>query len=149
MALRRLQKEIADIAKDTDAPTNCSAGLHNNDLFNWQATIIGPEKTPYEGGVFSLRISFPADYPFKPPKITFETKIYHPNINANGSICLDILKDKWSPALNTIKILLSICSLMADPNPNDPLVPEIARLYKSNITEFNRVAKEYTEKYAV
>jgi ubiquitin-conjugating enzyme E2 D/E len=149
MAIRRLQKEISDMEKDTDAATNCSAGLYNNDLFNWQATIIGPDETPYEGGVFSLKIAFPADYPFKPPKITFETKIYHPNINASGGICLDILKDQWSPALNTTKVLLSICSLMADPNPNDPLVPEIARLYKSNKDEFNRIAKEHTEKYAV
>ena len=149
MAIRRLQKEISDMEKDTDAATNCSAGLYNNDLFNWQATIIGPDETPYEGGVFSLKIAFPADYPFKPPKITFETRIYHPNINASGGICLDILKDQWSPALNTTKVLLSICSLMADPNPSDPLVPEIARLYNSNRSEFNRVAKEYTEKYAV
>lgn len=149
MAIRRLQKEISDMEKDTDAATNCSAGLYNNDLFNWQATIIGPDETPYEGGVFSLKIAFPADYPFKPPKITFDTKIYHPNINATGGICLDILKDQWSPALNTTKVLLSICSLMADPNPSDPLVPEIARLYKSNRVEFNRIAKEHTEKYAV
>ena len=149
MAIRRLQKEISDMEKDTDAATNCSAGLYNNDLFNWQATIIGPDETPYEGGVFSLKIAFPADYPFKPPKITFETKIYHTNINASGGICLDILKDQWSPALNTTKVLLSICSLMADPNPSDPLVPEIALLYNSNRSEFNRVAKEYTEKYAV
>ena len=149
MAIRRLQKEISDMEKDTDAATNCSAGLYNNDLFNWQATIIGPDETPYEGGVFSLKIAFPADYPFKPPKITFDTKIYHPNINASGGICLDILKDQWSPALNTTKVLLSICSLMADPNPSDPLVPEIARLYNSNRAEFNRIAKEYTEKYAV
>ena len=149
MALRRLQKELADIIKDTDAATNCSAGLHNNDIFNWQATIIGPDETPYEGGVFSLKISFPADYPFKPPKITFDTKIYHPNINSSGGICLDILKDQWSPALNITKVLLSICSLMADPNPSDPLVPEIARLYISNRSEFNRLAKEYTLKYAV
>jgi ubiquitin-conjugating enzyme E2 D/E len=149
MAIRRLQKEISDMEKDTDAATNCSAGLYNNDLFNWQATIIGPDETPYEGGVFSLKIAFPSDYPFKPPKITFETRIYHPNINASGGICLDILKDQWSPALNTTKVLLSICSLMADPNPNDPLVPEIARLYKSNRVEFNRIAKEHTEKYAV
>ena len=69
MAIRRLQKEISDMEKDTDAATNCSAGLYNNDLFNWQATIIGPDETPYEGGVFSLKIAFPADYPFKPPKL--------------------------------------------------------------------------------
>ena len=146
MALKRLQKELTEMEKD--APINCSAGLiNNNDLFNWQATIIGPTETPYEGGIFNLKILFPVDYPFKPPKITFETKIYHPNINSTGGICLDILKDQWSPALNIIKVLLSICSLLADPNPDDPLVPEIAQIYKTNKAEFNRIAREHTLKY--
>ncbi len=146
MALKRLQKEVSEIQKDT--PVNCSAGPNNNDLFNWEATIIGPTETPYEGGIFKLKILFPADYPFKPPKITFETPIYHPNINANGGICLDILKDQWSPALNITKVLLSICSLLDEPNPDDPLMPEIAQLFKSNKAEFNRLAREHTIKYA-
>jgi len=147
MAIRRLQKELIEIKKDT--PANCSAGLINpDDLFIWQATIIGPTETPYEGGMFNLRIFFPPDYPFKPPKITFQTRIYHPNINSNGEICLDILKTQWSPALSLTKILLSICSLLADPNPNDPLMPEIAKIYKTNIEEFNRIAREHTINYA-
>lgn len=146
MALKRLQKEVTEIQKDT--PVNCSAGPNNNDLFNWEATIIGPTETPYEGGIFRLKILFPADYPFKPPKITFETPIYHPNINSNGGICLDILKDQWSPALNITKVLLSICSLLDEPNPDDPLVPEIAQLFKSNKAEFNRLAREHTIKHA-
>lgn len=146
MSLKRLQKEVTEMQKDT--PANCSAGPNNNDLFNWEATIIGPTETPYEGGIFKLKILFPADYPFKPPKITFETRIYHPNINANGGICLDILKDQWSPALNITKVLLSICSLLDEPNPNDPLMPEIAQLFKSNKAEFNRIAREHTIQYA-
>ena len=146
MALKRLQKEVTEMQKDT--PANCSAGPNNNDLFNWEATIIGPTETPYEGGIFKLKILFPADYPFKPPKITFETRIYHPNINANGGICLDILKDQWSPALNITKVLLSICSLLDEPNPDDPLMPEIAQLFKSNRAEFNRIAREHTIQYA-
>ena len=95
MSIKRLQRELLEIEKDT--PANCSAGLVNqNDLFTWQATIIGPTETPYEGGMFNLKILFPCDYPFKPPKITFETRIYHPNINSNGGICLYILKDQWN-----------------------------------------------------
>ena len=147
MSIKRLQRELAEIEKDT--PTNCSAGLVNpDDLFTWQATIIGPTETPYEGGMFNLIILFPTDYPFKPPKISFTTRIYHPNINNTGGICLDILKDQWSPALSITKVLLSICSLLSDPNPDDPLAPEIANIYKTNKEEFNKIAREYTVKYA-
>lgn len=146
MALKRLQKELLEMEKD--APANCSAGLITDDLFTWQATIIGPTETPYEGGIFNLKILFPADYPFKSPKITFETRIYHPNINSTGAICLDILKDQWSPALSITKVLLSICSLLSDPNPNDPLSPEIANIYKTDKAQFDKNAREYTLKYA-
>src|ERR1700744_4433302 len=112
------------------------------------ATIMGPAKTPYENGVFNLEIQFPPDYPFKPPKIRFTTKVYHCNINSSGGICLDILKDNWSPALTISKVLLSICSLFSDPNPDDPLVPEIAKLYKTNRKQHDANALEWTRKYA-
>ena len=107
---------------------------------------MGPPDSPYQGGVFFLNINFPPDYPFKPPKVTFTTKIYHPNVNSNGSICLDILNAQWSPALTTSKVILSICSLLTDPNPDDPLVPEIARIYKTDISKYNATAKEWTQK---
>jgi ubiquitin-protein ligase len=119
-----------------------------NVVFHWQAIILGPSDSPYAGGVFVLNISFPNDYPFKPPKINFMTPIYHPNINEKGGICLDILKDNWSPALTISKVLLSICSLLTDPNPDDPLVPEIARLYKTDRARYESVAREHTRKYA-
>ena len=128
---------------------NCTAGPVNpSDIYNWKGTIIGPEKSPYEGGLFELAISFPIEYPFKPPKVQFLTKVYHPNINSAGGICLDILKDAWVPSLTIGKVLLSISSLLTDPNPKDPLVPEIAELYVRNRAEFNRVAREYTQQYA-
>ena len=137
MALKRIQKELTDFNKDP--PANCSAGpTTESDLFHWQATIMGPADSPFQGGVFFLNVHFPTDYPFKPPKITFTNRIYHPNINSNGSICLDILKDQWSPALTISKVLLSISSLLTDANPDDPLVPEIAN-----------TAKEWTKKYAM
>lgn len=147
MALKRINKELQDLGRDP--PAQCSAGPVGDDLFHWQATIMGPPDSPYQGGVFFLTIHFPTDYPFKPPKVAFTTRIYHPNINSNGSICLDILRSQWSPALTISKVLLSICSLLCDPNPDDPLVPEIARLYKTDREKYNELAREWTRKYAM
>lgn len=147
MALKRIQKELSDLQRDP--PAQCSAGPVGDDLFHWQATIMGPSDSPYQSGVFFLTIHFPTDYPFKPPKVAFTTKIYHPNINSNGSICLDILRSQWSPALTVSKVLLSICSLLCDPNPDDPLVPEIAHTYKADREKYNKLAREWTQKYAM
>jgi ubiquitin-conjugating enzyme E2 D/E len=141
-ALRRLQRELREI--QTDPPMNVSAGCVGTDMFHWEATIIGPEGSPYSGGIFRLDIHFPTDYPFRPPKIKFLTKVYHPNINSQGFICMDILKDAWSPALTISRVLLSICSLLNEPNPDDPLVPEIAYLYKTNRKAFEANARRMT-----
>ena len=145
-ALRRIQKEIKDF-KD-DPPANCSAGPADEDIFHWTATLMGPNDSPYMNGVFFLDITFPETYPFKPPKVFFKTKIYHPNINSAGGICLDILKTAWTPALTIAKLLLSICSLLTDPNPDDPLVPAIAKIYKENLPRYNRKARLWTSLYA-
>ena len=146
MSSARIQKEFKALEKDP--PSNCSAGPEGDDLTKWTGTIIGPTGTPYEGGVFRLAIEFPDDYPFKPPKVRFLTKVYHPNINSQGIICLDILKHEWSPALTIKSVLLSISSLLTDPNPDDPLAGDVARVYKSNRGEYERVAREWTQQYA-
>lgn len=146
MAAQRISKELDNLTKDP--PANCSAGPVGDDIFHWQATLMGPGESPFEGGVFFLDINFPTDYPYKPPRITFSTKIYHPNINSSGGICLDILKDQWSPALTISKVLISICSLLDDPNPDDPLVPSIAELYKRDKAEYFLKAKTYTLQFA-
>jgi ubiquitin-conjugating enzyme E2 D/E len=146
--IKRIQKELQEITRDP--PFNCSAGLAGNgsDLMKWNATIIGPTGSPYEGGVFHLDIEFTKEYPFKPPLVRFITPILHCNINNNGGICLDILKNNWSPALTISKLLLSICSLMDDANPDDPLIPDLAKLYKTNRIEYNRIVREHTHKFA-
>ena len=146
MALRRITKELKDI--EENPPANCSAGPIADDLFKWNATISGPSDSAYDGGVFFLNVQFPQDYPFKPPKIKFTTKVYHCNVNDKGGICLSTLRDDWSPALTISKVLLSICSLLTDPNPDDPLVPERAKLYKTNREKYDKLAREWTQKYA-
>lgn len=144
--IKRIMKELEELKKEP--PANCSAGPINDDMYEWQATIMGPENSPFKGGIFYLKISFPSDYPFKPPRCQFLTKIYHPNVNSHGSICLDILKENWSPALTISKLLLSICSLMDDPNPDDPLMIDIADMYKNNREEYNVTAATWTQLYA-
>ncbi|MFT7811410.1 ubiquitin-conjugating enzyme E2 E1-like isoform X4 [Arapaima gigas] len=125
-----------------------SAGPKGDNIYEWRSTILGPPGSVYEGGVFFLDIAFTPDYPFKPPKVTFRTRIYHCNINSQGVICLDILKDNWSPALTISKVLLSICSLLTDCNPADPLVGSIATQYTTNRAEHDRIAKQWTKRYA-
>jgi ubiquitin-conjugating enzyme E2 D/E len=146
MALTRIRKELRII--QDEANENVSAGPSGDNMFEWDAMIIGPTKTPYEGGMFRLKIYFPADYPFKSPKVIFTTKIYHPNINSGGIICLDILKTQWSPALTISKVLLSVCSLLNDPNPNDPLMPEIATQYIQNRAKYEEAARQWTLQFA-
>lgn len=145
--MRRLKKELEEIRNDP--PSNCSAGPIGDDMYNWEATIIGPSDSPYSGGIFKLKLQFCDDFPFKPPKVKFITKILHPNIDCYGNICLDILNKNWSPVLNVTKLLLSISSLLTDPNPDDPLDAEVAYIYKNDNQKFVKMARNYTLKHAI
>ncbi len=138
-ALKRLQKEfktITDLQKQgTD--TGWSAGPVNEDLFKWKGFLFGPEKSPFEGGVFEIQINFPTDYPIKAPVVTFVTVPYHPNVYTNGKICLDILADQWTAALQIDQLLQSIRSLLTDPNPSSPANPDAANLYSQNRAKYD------------
>ena len=146
-ALKRIQKELAEFNKEP--PEGFSAGPEDeSDMFKWVASITGPEESPYEGGTFNLSMEFPKDFPFKPPKVEFTTKVYHPNVKSTGTICLDILKDAWSPDISVSKILLAIQNLLINPNIEHPLEPEIANQYKDNRKAYDETAKQWTEQYA-
>ena len=144
---KRIGHELAEIS--LDPPKFCSAGPKDDDnMYDWVATVRGPEGSPYENGTFFLDIHFPNDYPFKPPRVTFRTRVYHCNVSSSGQICLDILKDQWSPALTISKVLLSIGSLLTDANPSDPLVQSIATEYMHNREKHDQTARAWVQKYA-
>ena len=146
--LKRIHSELIDLGRDP--PANCAAGpIDEMDLHHWQATIIGPEDSPYAGGLFFLDIQFPNDYPWRPLRCNFITKIYHPNIDENGAISLVILRDQWSPGLTISKVLVSIFFLMSDAKPDDPYAPEIALIYKTDRPRYEANAAEWTRKYAM
>ncbi|KAL0095011.1 ubiquitin-conjugating enzyme [Phycomyces blakesleeanus] len=147
MALKRIQRELAEITKSP--PEGISATTVDEDLFNWRATINGPPNSVYKGGVFHLTIVFSHDYPFKPPIIKFITKIYHPNIDNDGSICIDLLKaDVWKPATKVHQVLGAIAYILEHPNPDDALVASVAEVYNTNQAKFVKLAQENVKKYA-
>jgi ubiquitin-conjugating enzyme E2 C len=98
------------------APGISAFPVDPSDMLKWRATITGPDDTPYAKLNFKLSLVFPTNYPFSPPVVLFRTPIYHPNFDFSGRICLDILKDKWTPSYNVQTILLSLQSLLGEPN---------------------------------
>ncbi|OXB70575.1 UNVERIFIED_CONTAM: hypothetical protein H355_002708 [Colinus virginianus] len=146
----RLSRELSMLSAEPPPGISCwQSGARLDEL---RAQIIGAADTPYEKGIFNLEIVVPERYPFEPPKIRFLTPIYHPNIDSAGRICLDVLKlppkGAWRPSLNISTLLTSIQLLMAEPNPDDPLMADISSEYKYNKQLFLLNAKEWTEKYA-
>ncbi|KAH7860833.1 hypothetical protein Vadar_018538 [Vaccinium darrowii] len=143
---RRIIKETQRLLSEPAPGISASPSEDNMRYFN--VMILGPSQSPYEGGVFKLELFLPEEYPMAAPKVRFLTKIYHPNIDKLGRICLDILKDKWSPALQIRTVLLSIQALLSAPNPDDPLSENIAKHWKTNEAEAVETAKEWTRLYA-
>ncbi|KAK9895347.1 ubiquitin-conjugating enzyme [Cystobasidium minutum MCA 4210] len=143
---KRIIKETERLV--ADSPPGISAIPHDDNLRYFDVVIDGPSDSAFEGGKFKLELFLPEEYPMGAPKVRFMTKIYHPNIDKLGRICLDILKDKWSPALQIRTVLLSIQALLSAPNPDDPLNNECAQHYKQNLLDAQRVSREWTQKYA-
>lgn len=138
--IRRVTKDIKECIEN-----GIDIEYNDKDTTNISCHIYGPSDSEYEGGVFKLAIEFSNNYPFNAPNIKFIDKIYHPNISTAGQICLDILKDKWSPALSFYNVLISIQSLLSDPNPDSPLNCEAANLYRTNKKEYFKICRKYIE----
>lgn len=143
---KRIQKETMNLASDPSPGINAEPDKDNYRYF--KIMMMGPEGTPYEGGTYKLELFLPEHYPMEPPKVRFLTKIYHPNIDKLGRICLDILKDKWSPALQIRTVLLSIQALLSSPEPNDPLDTTVADHFKNNLSDAESTAREWNRLYA-
>lgn len=146
----RIRKELKDCAAAAGDDSVVQASLvEESNILHWKGQIKGPMGTPYEGGTFKIDIVLPSDYPFVPPKMKFDTKIWHPNISSeSGAICLDILKNEWSPALTIRTALISLQALMSAPEPDDPQDAVVAKQYKEDYKSYCNTAKYWTETYA-
>lgn len=143
---RRIIKETQRLMQEPVPGIRATPDEQNARYFH--VVVSGPEGSPYERGVFKLELFLPEEYPMSAPKVRFMTKIYHPNIDKLGRICLDILKDKWSPALQIRTVLLSIQALLSAPNPDDPLANDVAEQWKTNEATAIETARQWTLKYA-
>jgi ubiquitin-conjugating enzyme E2 N len=144
---KRIEKETQKLAQEPPPGIEASPDKDNYRYFH--IAMGGPEGTPYQGGTYSLELFLPEGYPMEPPKVRFLTKIYHPNIDKLGRICLDVLKDKWSPALQIRTILLSVQALLSAPEPSDPLDTSVADHFIQNRGEAEKLAAEWNRQYAM
>eukprot|EP00057_Strongylocentrotus_purpuratus_P006671 XP_011661145.1 PREDICTED: ubiquitin-conjugating enzyme E2 T [Strongylocentrotus purpuratus] len=148
--ISRMKRELEMMERAP--PPGVICWMKDGDATRLEAQILGGESTPYAGGIFKLEIHIPDRYPFEPPKVQYVTPIYHPNIDTSGRICLDLLKmppaGNWKPSLNISTVLTSLQLLMAEPNPDDPLMADISAEFKHNRAVFVEKAKEWTKKHA-
>ncbi|KAF2660470.1 ubiquitin-conjugating enzyme E2-16 kDa [Lophiostoma macrostomum CBS 122681] len=160
MSTKRIMKEYGECVADT--PEGMKINFDENKITKWEVLLDGPDQSVYalpevlsvsvrQGGHFKLEISFPPEYPFKPPVVSFKTKIYHPNVSNDdkGSMCLGLLRaEEWKPPNKVVAVLRLIQTLLIEPNPDDAIEPSIANDYKENYKEFEKTAKEWVKRYA-
>ncbi|XP_034048548.1 ubiquitin-conjugating enzyme E2 L3a [Thalassophryne amazonica] len=144
---KRLHKELDDIRKAGIKHFRC-VHVDDSNYFCWQGLIV-PDCPPYDKGAFRIEINFPAEYPFKPPKITFKTKIYHPNIDEKGQVCLPIISaESWKPATKTYQVIENLVAIVNTPQPEHPLRADLAEEYAKDRAKFLKTAEEHTKKYS-
>ncbi|RNF26425.1 ubiquitin-conjugating enzyme E2 [Trypanosoma conorhini] len=143
-ARRRLMQDLKRIQCSSNPLF--SARPIDGDLFHWRAVVLGPDSTVWEGGVFKLRLDFTEEYPCAPPKVRFLTKdMFHPNVYVDGNVCLDTLKNAWSPTLDVESLLMMIISFLSDPNPNSAANGEAALLYTTAKDKYDERVRRLVE----
>ena len=147
-AAKRLRKELLTLEKNIDANDDVylrSSSSSGGSLLRWTALIRGPEGTPYEGSIFRLNIKCGNDYPLAPPSISFETKIFHPNVHfTKGEVCLDILKKEWSPAWGLQSAVRAVVALLSDPDADSPLNCDAGNMIRAgDMLAYNSTARMY------
>ncbi|XP_044954958.1 ubiquitin-conjugating enzyme E2 11-like [Hordeum vulgare subsp. vulgare] len=146
-AVRRIRKELKLLW--IDPPAFCRPGpAPVTDLFHWEVVIDGPDGSPYAGGTFPVDVKIPKKYPMEPIKLTFKTKVYHPNIGPEGRMALDIFGERWSPAITMSTALLSVVSVLYDPLLDLPVRRDAALLYRHGRGLFEQKARRWTRRYA-
>mmetsp|Transcript_147519 Transcript_147519/g.473915 ORF Transcript_147519/g.473915 Transcript_147519/m.473915 type:complete len:169 (-) Transcript_147519:129-635(-) len=147
-AHRRLLRDFKRLT--ADAPEGISAAPIGDDFFNWCAIVLGPPSTPWEGGVWKLDMTFPEEYPKKPPAVKFRTEVFHPNVFPDGQICLDLLRTSWSPSYDVCAILVALQSLLADPDthqtPEGGANPAAEGLFVRDRHQYNAKVKALVDK---
>jgi len=150
--LKRLMTEYRELT--LHAPEGITAGpITEENFFEWEALIEGPQDTPYEGGIFPATLTFPKDYPLSPPTMKFKCTMFHPNVYADGTVCISILHagedplgyesaaERWSPVQSIEKILLSVVSMLAEPNDESGANIDACKVWRSNRDEYNRIVR--------
>jgi len=145
-ATRRLQRELQDIRK-ANPPSFRDIVVDDSNILHWTGLLV-PDCAPYSKGAFRIEIIFPVEYPFKPPKVTFKTKIYHPNVDEKGQVCLPIVTaENWKPATKTDQVINALLSLINEPEPAHPLREDLAKEYFKDRKKFMKNAEDFTKKH--
>ncbi|BGP41535.1 ubiquitin conjugating enzyme Ubc7/UbcP3 [Rhodotorula kratochvilovae] len=156
-ALKRLMTEYKQLSEAEKEDSMFTAGpVSEDDFFTWSCLISGPEDTPFEGGVFQAELKFPRDYPLSPPKMKFDPPLFHPNIYANGEVCISILhapgddpnayesaSERWSPVQSVEKILLSVISMLAEPNLESGANIDACKMYRDHREEYDETIRAF------
>lgn len=147
-AIKQIKKELEEFRTEPICSCGVTVGLINpNDVFKWQITMTGPSDTPYAGGLFILHAEFPDNYPNSAPKIKFTNKMYHLNVDNDGNVCISTLS-RWAKGTTMAEVLTLIFALFYKQNPESSFYNDRAELFKTNKKDFDKNAREWTQKYA-